>query len=223
MKQMFGSCCPLANASGKMRGQKRRGDAPVLAPKRQDTRQKDISLPRCGILRSTRMASHPQGIHPNLAPRDRRSPWWAIATGVSITVAINAVIPYTHHYMHTISLVEGMIPMGILMPFLVLIFVVNPVLRALGCALQPWELIFIFAVGYASMSINELLGRVLATYAVMHYMATPENLWKNTFLGWCNPISWSKVPRINWRGFTRACRAMRPFLGRSGCGPHFGG
>ena len=133
------------------------------------------------------MASHPQGIHPNLAPRDRRSPWWAIATGVSITVAINAVIPYTHHYMHTISLVEGMIPMGILMPFLVLIFVVNPVLRALGCALQPWELIFIFAVGYASMSINELLGRVLATYAVMHYMATPENLWEEYVFGLVQP------------------------------------
>ncbi len=133
------------------------------------------------------MASHPQGIHPNLAPHDRRSPWWAIATGVSITVAINAVIPYTHHYMHTISLVEGMIPMGILMPFLVLIFLVNPVLRALGCALQPWELIFIFAVGYASMSINELLGRVLATYAVMHYMATPENLWEEYVFGLVQP------------------------------------
>ena len=37
--------------------------------------------------------------------------------------------------------------MGILMPFLVLIFIVNPVLRALGHALQPWELIFIFRRG----------------------------------------------------------------------------
>ncbi|MDP6039779.1 MAG: hypothetical protein QGG64_14605 [Candidatus Latescibacteria bacterium] len=107
-----------------------------------------------------------------------RSPWWAIALAVFITVAMNAVIPYTHHYMHTISLVEGMIPMGIFMPFLVLIFIVNPLLRMLGCSLQPWELIFIFAVGYVSMHINELLGRVLATYAVMNYMATPENLWE---------------------------------------------
>ena len=91
-------------------------------------------------------------------PLTQRSPWWAIALAVLITVSINAIIPYTHHYMHTISLVEGMIPMGIFMPFLVLIFIVNPVLRALGYALQPWELIFIFAVGYVSMSINELLG-----------------------------------------------------------------
>ena len=120
-------------------------------------------------------------------PLTQRSPWWAIALAVLITVSINAIIPYTHHYMHTISLVEGMIPMGILMPFLVLIFIVNPALRALGCALQPWELIFIFAVGYVSMSINELLGRVLATYAVMHYMATPENLWEEYVFGLVQP------------------------------------
>ena len=77
--------------------------------------------------------------------------------------------------------------MGIFMPFLVLIFIVNPTLRAMGCALQPWELIFIFAVGYVSMSINELLGRVLATYAVMHYMATPENLWEEYVFGLVQP------------------------------------
>ena len=76
----------------------------------------------------------------------KRSPWWAIALAMLITVGMNAVIPYTHHYMHTISLVEGMIPMGIFIPFLVLVFVVNPLLRILGAPLQPWELIFIFAV-----------------------------------------------------------------------------
>ena len=72
------------------------------------------------------MGSRPEDIHPNPAPHDRRSPWWAIVIAVSITVGINAVIPYTHHYMHTISLVEGMIPMGILMPFFALIFILTP-------------------------------------------------------------------------------------------------
>ena len=37
------------------------------------------------------------------------------------------------------------------------------------------------------MSINELLGRVLATYAVMHYMATPENLWEEYVFGLVQP------------------------------------
>ena len=71
------------------------------------------------------------------AQPDGRSPWWAIALAVVITVGMNTAIPYTHHYMHTISLVEGMIPMGVLMPFLVLLFVLNPVLRLGGFHLRP--------------------------------------------------------------------------------------
>jgi hypothetical protein len=77
--------------------------------------------------------------------------------------------------------------MGVLMPFLILVFVVNPVLRILGVSLKPWELIFVFGVGYVSVYINELLGRVLATFAVMHYMATPENLWEEYAFGLVKP------------------------------------
>ena len=108
-----------------------------------------------------------------------RSSWRSIALALAITVGVNAAIPYTHHYMHTISLVEGMIPMGVLMPFLLLVFVVNPVLKLFGreLRLRPWELVVVFAAGYVSAHINELLARVIATFAVMHYMATPENLW----------------------------------------------
>ena len=134
------------------------------------------------------MATEPEDVRESQYDIDtQRSPWWAIALAVLITVGINTAIPYTHHYMHTISLVEGMIPMGVLMPFLVLIFVLNPVLRIFGYHLQPWELIIIFATGYVSVHINELLGRVLATYAVMNYMATPENLWEEYVFGLVKP------------------------------------
>ena len=80
-------------------------------------------------------------------------------------------------------------PMGVLMPFLLLIFVVNPLLKMFGKGLQlePWELIIVFSVSYVSVHINELLGRVLATYAVMHYMATPENLWAEYAYGLVQP------------------------------------
>ncbi len=118
-----------------------------------------------------------------------RSPRRSIALAAVISVGMNAVIPYTHHAMHTISLVEGMIPMGVLMPFLLLVFVVNPVLKTFGRRLYlgPWELVVIFAVGYVSIHINELLGRVTATFAVMHYMATPENLWSEYAFGLVRP------------------------------------
>ncbi len=105
------------------------------------------------------------------------TPWRSIALASLLTVGLNAVIPYTQFKVHTISLVEGMIPMGVLMPFLVLVFLVNPLLRAFGAGLRPYELIVVFSVSYVSAHINEFLGRVLATFAIMHYMATPENLW----------------------------------------------
>lgn len=117
------------------------------------------------------------------------SSWRSIAVAVFLTVGINAAIPYTHHYMHTISLVEGMIPMGVLMPFLLLVFVVNPILQAIGWRLhfQPWELTVIFSISYVSIHINEILGRVLATFSVMHYLATPENLWTEYAFGLVKP------------------------------------
>jgi hypothetical protein len=142
-------------------------------------------------------------------PRSR-SPLRSIALASILTVGINAAIPYTHHYMHTISLVEGMMPMGVLMPFLLLVFVVNPLLKLFGegVQLEPWELIVVFSVSYVSIHINELLGRVLATYAVMHYMATPENLWAEYAYGLVQP--WMVVEdagdRLAWfyEGLPRA-------------------
>lgn len=125
--------------------------------------------------------------HQVTKPAPERSPAWAVALAVLITVGINAAIPYTQHYMRTISLVEGMIPMGVFMPFLVLVFIANPILRAWGIGLRPWELVFVFGVGYVSVHITELLGRVLATYSVMHYMATPENLWEEYAFGVVKP------------------------------------
>lgn len=123
-----------------------------------------------------------------------------IASG--LTVGINAFIPYTQHVVRTISLVEGMIPMGVLMPFLLLLCVVNPLLRGLrlGTPLQPWELVAVFSVSYTCIHINELLGRVLATFAILHYVASPENLWAEYAFGLVPP--WLVVedagPQLAW-------------------------
>jgi len=164
-----------------------------------------------------------------------RSSIRSIAIASLITVGINAVIPYTHHYMHTISLVEGMMPMGVLMPFLLLIFVVNPILKLFGkgVQLEPWELIVVFSVSYVSIHINEVLGRVLATYAVMHYMATPENLWAEYAYGLVQPwmvvedagdqLAWfyEGLPRtetVPWTIWVRPTFWWLSFLGAIGAG-----
>jgi len=165
----------------------------------------------------------------------QQSSWRSIVIAIVLTVGINAFIPYTHHYMHTISLVEGMIPMGVLMPFLVLVFVVGPILRAMGkeWRLGPWELIVIFSVGYVSVHINEILGRVLATFAVMNYMATPENLWSEYVFDLVRPylvvedageqLDWfyEGLPRgqsIPWYIWVRPLLSWLSFLGALGIG-----
>ena len=167
--------------------------------------------------------------------RSRRSSIRSIAIASTLTVAINAIIPYTHHYMHTISLVEGMMPMGVLMPFLLLIFVVNPLLKLFGKGIQlePWELLVVFSVSYVSIHINEMLGRVLATYAVMHYMATPENLWAEYAYGLVQPwmvvedagerLAWfyEGLPRnadLPWDIWVRPTFWWLSFLGAIGVG-----
>ena len=156
-----------------------------------------------------------------------------IASG--LTVGLNAVIPYTQQVARTISLVEGMIPIGVLLPFLLLVFVVNPLMAAfrLGNRLQPWELVAVFSVSYTSIHINELLGRVLATFSVMHYMASPENLWGEYAIGLVPPwlvvedanqqLAWffEGLPRggsVPWLIWVRPTFWWLSFLGAVGMG-----
>ena len=106
-----------------------------------------------------------------------------IASG--LTVGLNTLIPYTQQVARTISLVEGMIPIGVLLPFLLLVLLVNPLMATfrLGSRLQPWELVAVFSVSYTSIHVNEVVSRVVATFAVGHYMASPENLWGEYAIG----------------------------------------
>ena len=57
------------------------------------------------------------------------SSWRALLLAIAVTAIMNAVVPLTHYGLHTISLLEGMIPLSIFLPFIVLVFVVNPLLR----------------------------------------------------------------------------------------------
>ena len=180
------------------------------------------------------MAEHQEQIQHRAEP-SKRSSIRSIAIASLLTVAINAIIPYTHHYMHTISLVEGMMPMGVLMPFLLLVFLVNPILKAFGKGIQlePWELVVVFTVSYVSIHINEMLGRVLATYAVMHYMATPENLWAEYAYGLVQPwmvvedagdrLAWfyeglPQTETVPWHIWLRPTFWWLSFLGAIGVG-----
>ena len=105
--------------------------------------------------------------------------WPAVATAVLLAVAINCVVPYTQHAILTTSLLEGMMPLGIFLPFIVLVFALNPLARLLfGRALfSGRENVFIFAAGFLSASIGEVTGRMIAVISSPNYFATTENQW----------------------------------------------
>ena len=108
------------------------------------------------------------------------SVWRPVLLAIVMALILNAVIPYIQHTLHTVSLVEGMIPMGVLMPFFILVFILNPILRK--CIpkyhLRPWELVIIASILFVASHTDEFLSRAISVFSVANYMATPENLWQ---------------------------------------------
>ena len=135
-------------------------------------------------------------------PNRSRSVWRSITIGIGITIGINAITPYIQHTLHTVSLVEGMIPMGVLMPFLLLIFVINPFIRLINptYCLRSWELIVIASIIYVSSHTDEFLSRAISVFSVSHYMATPENLWREYALPHVSPhlVVQNPQEQLNW-------------------------
>jgi len=109
----------------------------------------------------------------------RGSLWRAAVIALLLAVGVNLLVPYTQHRMATVSLLDGMLPLGIFLPFLVLLFLINPLLRLIspGSALESWELVFIFIVGFVCASIGEMTGSLVAVISSPYYFATPENQW----------------------------------------------
>ncbi|KPJ62731.1 MAG: hypothetical protein AMS15_02950 [Planctomycetes bacterium DG_23] len=106
------------------------------------------------------------------------TPWPALLIAIVVTVAMNALVAVTTQSLRTLCLMSGMLPLGVFLPFIVLAFIVNPLIRAAtGRYLHGWELVLIFSVGYVSAPIAELVSRWIATIAVPYYLASPENQW----------------------------------------------
>lgn len=105
--------------------------------------------------------------------------WRAVLCALLLAAAINCVVPITQHALVTTSLLEGMMPLGIFLPFIVLVFAANPLTRLVSGRplFSGRELIFIFAAGFLSASIGEVTGRMIAVISSPNYFATSENQW----------------------------------------------
>jgi hypothetical protein len=105
--------------------------------------------------------------------------WRATFVAIALAVATNSIVPYTQDAIVTTSLLEGMMPLGIFLPFILLVFVLNPLVHlVIGRRLfSGRELVFIFAVGFLAASIGEVTGRMIAVISSPNYFATSENQW----------------------------------------------
>jgi len=125
--------------------------------------------------------ARPRTVSPaaDLTGADRAIRRRALLVAPLLAVAINCVVPFTQHAIVTTSLLEGMMPLGIFLPFIVLVFALNPLARLLSgrTIFSGRELIFIFAVGFLSASIGEVTGRMIAVISSPNYFATSENQW----------------------------------------------
>jgi hypothetical protein len=116
----------------------------------------------------------------DLATGEHAIRWPAVATAVLLAVGINTLVPYTEQALVSTSLLEGMMPLGIFLPFLLLVFCLNPLTQLLtGRPLfSGRESIFIFATGFLSASIGEVTGRLIAVISSPNYFASTENQWQ---------------------------------------------
>ncbi|MDP6775990.1 MAG: hypothetical protein QGI83_04425 [Candidatus Latescibacteria bacterium] len=105
----------------------------------------------------------------------------AVILGLLATCVMDMWIIYSDYTVHSSRFNLTHFPMALLTVFLLVLFVVNPILktRSPGTALSPGEILVILAMGYVGAAIpaSGLTGILLGVIAPPYYFATPENQW----------------------------------------------
>ena len=105
----------------------------------------------------------------------------SVVLGLGFVIFIDWLILFAIFRLGSIYLVYGHMPVALLLPFVLLVAVVNPLLGRLrpGLALSKTELAVIFAMGLVAVVVPEfrLTGFFLGLIASPYYFATTENGW----------------------------------------------
>ncbi len=139
---------------------------------------------------------------------ERPLTWKSLLIGVLIAVIINIFVPLSAYRVHSSRFVHGQVTTGVLIPFIVLLMVVNPLLRLFGprIGLSRSEMLFVFVMGLiaAAMPNTNLAGHFLAIMMSPFYYATPENKWAEYFHQaipkWITPAPTGNVVRGFFEG-----------------------
>ena len=109
----------------------------------------------------------------------------AIILGLSLAILINIWVPYGSFILQSSRMTMGHLPIAVLIPFFILLFVVNPLIRKLKSSwtFSGSEMTLIFVMTFISSLVP---GKVMVAYlmgiiATPYYFARPENQWATTF------------------------------------------
>ena len=98
-----------------------------------------------------------------------------------MAVVANILVNYVEYIVHASRMTLSHFPMGALLPYLVLVLLLNPVVRWLSrsIALSSTELLVVMAGGLVGGAIPSvgLTGYFLGAISAPFYFATPENQW----------------------------------------------
>ncbi|HUT33984.1 MAG TPA: DUF6785 family protein [Planctomycetota bacterium] len=135
----------------------------------------------------------------------------AILVGAALAAVINVWEPFGYYVSQGLWMRFGYISVAVLLPFLLLVFPVNVLLRAVrrDMAFQPWELVIIFSMGMVAAVFPSLgiIGFLLSYISAPFYYASPENFWaewmSRTMPRWLAPSDTGRAVEWLFNGLPR--------------------
>jgi hypothetical protein len=104
----------------------------------------------------------------------------SVSLGILLVAIVNVGAPYAKYILHSSLLACDYLPFGVMLPFLLVITVVNPLIKTIGARpLIPEELAVIFVMSLVGSTIPTfgLTGYLLGTIASPYYYVRTENGW----------------------------------------------
>ena len=125
----------------------------------------------------------------------------SLVLGVGMVLVANIGAPYAKYILHSSLMACDYLPFGVMLPFIILVAVINPVLKVLRPTngLTPGELSVAFLMGLVGSTIPTfgITGYLISTIASPYYYVTTENRWAEymhpSLPGWLVPTNESKA------------------------------
>jgi hypothetical protein len=123
-------------------------------------------------------------VHEGTPPR-RAFTFRSLVLGLCMVAFVNILDPYSKYILHSSLFACDYMPLGVVLPFLIVVGVVNVIwgLVLPGRQLARGELLIVFIMGLVGSTIPTfgLTGYMISCIASPFYFASPENQWEQHF------------------------------------------